>query len=117
VAAKVAAALDIGLGDGGPEQLAATIGTQRILVLLDNCEHVIEAAGRACRFSRRAASGCASPVKQSTGWPCSRRRRLSLMTSPFVARWRVRLEEGRRAFDEESCCAFICASLRKLRER
>jgi non-specific serine/threonine protein kinase len=45
VAAKVAAALDIGLGDGGPERLAATNGTQRILVLLDNCEHVIEAAG------------------------------------------------------------------------
>ncbi len=42
---SVAAALDIGLAPGSPvDELGAAIGPRRLLIVLDNCEHLIDAA-------------------------------------------------------------------------
>jgi predicted ATPase/DNA-binding winged helix-turn-helix (wHTH) protein len=45
LASTVASALEIGLSPDAPvEQLGAAIGPRRLLIVLDNCEHVIDAA-------------------------------------------------------------------------
>ncbi len=48
VPATVATALGLPLGSGAvsPESLAMALGTKPVLLILDNCEHVIEAAAR-----------------------------------------------------------------------
>ena len=46
VAATVAGALGLGLatGEPSPERIATVLGAKQVLLVLDNCEHVIEAA-------------------------------------------------------------------------
>ena len=48
VPATVASALGLMLASGSPsvERVAAAVGTKKLLLILDNCEHVIEAAAR-----------------------------------------------------------------------
>ena len=48
VPVTVATALGLTLASGtpSPERVAAALGTKRVLLVLDNCEHVIEAAAR-----------------------------------------------------------------------
>ena len=56
VPVTVAAALGVTLASGAPssERVALALGTKRILVVLDNCEHVIEAAARMAEALMRA---------------------------------------------------------------
>jgi predicted ATPase/DNA-binding SARP family transcriptional activator len=57
VPVTVAIALKLGLPDGAesPERVAAALGAKRLLLVLDNCEHVIEAAARMAEAVLRAA--------------------------------------------------------------
>ena len=56
VPVTVAAALGLKLtvGAESPERVAAAVGAKRVLVVLDNCEHVIEAAARMAEALLRA---------------------------------------------------------------
>ena len=56
VPATVAVALGLTLlaGAESPERVAAALGAKRVLLLLDNCEHVIEAAARMAEALLRA---------------------------------------------------------------
>ena len=56
VPATVAVALGLTLlaGAESPERVAAALGTRRVLLMLDNCEHVIEAAARMAEALLRA---------------------------------------------------------------
>ena len=56
VAVTVAAALGVELATGAssPERLAAAVGSKQLLLVLDNCEHVIEAAARLVETLLRA---------------------------------------------------------------
>jgi predicted ATPase/DNA-binding SARP family transcriptional activator len=56
VPATVAVALGLTLSAGAesPERVAAALGAKRILLVLDNCEHVIEAAARMAEALLRA---------------------------------------------------------------
>jgi predicted ATPase len=57
VPVTVAVALKLALPDGAesPERVAAAFGAKRLLLVLDNCEHVIEAAARMTEAVLRAA--------------------------------------------------------------
>ncbi len=57
VAATVAAALGLKLGTGAatPERLAAALGSKRLLLVLDNCEHLIDAAAGMAEALLRAS--------------------------------------------------------------
>jgi predicted ATPase/DNA-binding SARP family transcriptional activator len=57
VPVAVAAALKLELPDGAesPERVAAALGAKRLLLVLDNCEHMIEAAARMAEVVLRAA--------------------------------------------------------------
>jgi predicted ATPase/DNA-binding winged helix-turn-helix (wHTH) protein len=57
VPATVAAALGLTLGAGtsSPERVAAALGPRQVLLVLDNCEHVIEAAARMAEALLRAS--------------------------------------------------------------
>jgi predicted ATPase/DNA-binding SARP family transcriptional activator len=57
VPVTVAVSLKLGLPDGAesPERVAAALGAKRLLLVLDNCEHVIEAAARMAEAVLRAA--------------------------------------------------------------
>jgi predicted ATPase len=46
VTVAVALGLTLPAGAESPERVAAAVGAQRVLLVLDNCEHVIEAAAR-----------------------------------------------------------------------
>ena len=57
VSATVAAALGLALGadTSSPERVAAALGPKQVLLVLDNCEHVIEAAARMAEALLRAS--------------------------------------------------------------
>lgn len=57
VPVTVAAALGLTLAAGAPspERVAAALGTRQVLVVLDNCEHLIEAAARMAEALLRAS--------------------------------------------------------------
>jgi len=57
VPVTVAVSLKLALPDGAesPERVAAALGAKRLLLVLDNCEHVIEAAARMAEAVLRAA--------------------------------------------------------------
>jgi len=57
VPVAVAVSLRLALPDGAesPERVAATLGAKHLLLVLDNCEHVIEAAARMAEAVLRAA--------------------------------------------------------------
>ena len=57
VPVSVAVALKLALADGAesPERVAAALGDKRLLLVLDNCEHVIDAAARMADAVLRAA--------------------------------------------------------------
>ena len=57
VPVTVAVALKLELPDGAesPERVAASVGVKRLLLVLDNCEHVIESAARMAEAVLRAA--------------------------------------------------------------
>jgi predicted ATPase/DNA-binding SARP family transcriptional activator len=57
VPVTVAVSLKLALPDGAesPERVAAALGAKRLLLVLDNCEHVIEAAARMADAVQRAA--------------------------------------------------------------
>ena len=88
VRAAIASALDL----PDPSRLAEVIGDREVLLVLDNCEHVIAdrrrggrgascAAARACASSPRAARGCESAARPSGR--CRRSRR----TTPSSSSW------------------------------
>ena len=54
VTVAVALGLTLPAGAGTPEQVAAALGTKHRLLVLDNCEHVIEAAARMAEALLRA---------------------------------------------------------------
>ena len=55
VAVTVAVTLGLAIpGAESPERVAAALGTKRVLLVLDNCEHVIEAAARMAEALLRA---------------------------------------------------------------
>ena len=58
VPVTVAAALGLSLAAGAssPERVAAALGNKQVLLVLDNCEHVIEAAARMAEALLRASS-------------------------------------------------------------
>ena len=56
VTVAVALGLTLPAGPGSPERVAAAIGTKRLLLVLDNCEHLIEAAARMADAVMRASS-------------------------------------------------------------
>jgi predicted ATPase/DNA-binding winged helix-turn-helix (wHTH) protein len=54
----VAAAMEIGVSSSTPvDQLAAAIGPRRLLIILDNCEHVIDAAADLALSLLKSAAG------------------------------------------------------------
>jgi predicted ATPase/DNA-binding winged helix-turn-helix (wHTH) protein len=59
VPATIAAALGLTLAGGtvSLERVAAALGTKQILLVLDNCEHLIEIAARMAEMLLRASSG------------------------------------------------------------
>ena len=69
--------LDLSGGAASAERIANALAAKRLMLLLDNCEHVIDAAAgmarrccaptRPCECSRRAASRCAPRVSPFTG--------------------------------------------------
>ena len=76
VAGAVASTLEIPLSPDQPPQkaLAARLRTQELLLLIDNCEHVVEAAARVIEsiFSRtRRRFGCLRPRRSRSGSPAS----------------------------------------------
>ena len=54
VTVAVALGLTLPAGAGSPERVAAALGTKRLLLVLDNCEHVIEAAAHMAEAVLRA---------------------------------------------------------------
>jgi predicted ATPase/DNA-binding SARP family transcriptional activator len=54
VTVAVALGLTLPAGAGSPERVAAALGTKRLLLVLDNCEHVIETAARLAEALLRA---------------------------------------------------------------
>jgi predicted ATPase/DNA-binding SARP family transcriptional activator len=54
VTVAVALGLTLPAGAGSPERVAAALGTKRLLLVLDNCEHLIEAAARMAEALLRA---------------------------------------------------------------
>jgi predicted ATPase len=54
VTVAVALGLTLPAGAGSPERVAAALGTKRLLLVLDNCEHVIETAARLAEAVLRA---------------------------------------------------------------
>jgi predicted ATPase len=61
VPVTVAAVLGVTVtgASGSPERIGAAIGPKRLLLLLDNCEHLIEAAARVAEAMLRASPGVA----------------------------------------------------------
>jgi predicted ATPase/DNA-binding winged helix-turn-helix (wHTH) protein len=59
VPAAVASAvgLDLTAGEAGPERLAAALGARKLLIVLDTCEHVIDAAAELVEALLRASAG------------------------------------------------------------
>ena len=112
VTVAAAVGLELGGGEASAQRVAQALANRRMLLVLDTCEHVIDAAaamaeavlrGRfgGCISSPPAASRCereASGSIRSDRWPC--RRRMSRLTTILCNTARVRLfVERARAAD------------------
>jgi len=74
VPASVAMALGLNVSDMAPQRITHALGTQRTLVVLDNCEHVINVAARTAnqlvRAGRQVHALCTSrePLRAEDEW-------------------------------------------------